>query len=121
MLFFSGGESISNCFVPVALVSCTALIGMGLPIAVANVACRVLVDFLVAVAGGVIFWFCRFGEGEVVSSDVDDEPSSFSALFVCSISVWRLIPLGLCIFLIRFPPVRFSNAFFFVELTLLVP
>ena len=92
--------------------SCTALIGMGLPIAVANVACRVLVDFLVAVAGGVIFWFCRFGEGEVVSSDVDDESSSFSALFVCSISVWRLIPLGLCIFLIRFPPVRFPNAFF---------
>ena len=100
---------------------CTVLVGMGLPSAVANVACRFLVDFLVAIAGGVIFWFCRFGEGEVFSSDIDDQSSSFSALFVGSISVWRLIPLGVCNFLIGFPTVRFPNAFLFVGLTLLVP
>ena len=51
---------------------------MGLPSAVARVACLFLVDFLVAVAGGVCFWFCRFGDGEMSSSDVDDESSSFS-------------------------------------------
>ena len=43
---FSGGESISNCFFPVALAICIVLIGMGLPSAVAKVACRFLVDFL---------------------------------------------------------------------------
>ena len=57
---FSGGESISNCFFPVALAICIVLIGMGLPSAVARVACLFLVDFLVAVAGGVLlvlsFW-----------------------------------------------------------------
>ena len=76
---------------------------MGFPRTVANVACRALVDFLVPIAGGVIFVFCRFGEGELFSSEVDDESSSFSALFVCSISVWRLIPLVVCSFLVGFP------------------
>ena len=52
---FSGGESISNCFFSVALAICIVLIGMGLPSTVAKVACRFLVDFLVAVAGGVFF------------------------------------------------------------------
>ena len=51
----SGDESISNCFLPVALAICIVLIGMGLPSAVAKVDCRFLVDFLVAVAGGVFF------------------------------------------------------------------
>ena len=53
---------------------------MGFPRTVANVACRALVDFLVPIAGGVIFVFCRFGEGELFSSDVDDESSSFSVV-----------------------------------------
>ena len=52
---FSGGESISNCFFPDALAICFVLIGMGLPSAVAKVACLFLIDFLVAVAGGVFF------------------------------------------------------------------
>ena len=54
---FSGDESISNCFFQVALAICFLLIGMGLPSAVAKVACRFLVDLLVAVAGGVCFNF----------------------------------------------------------------
>ena len=66
---------------------CIVLIGIGFPKAVAKVACRALVDFLVAITGGVIFWFCRFGEGEVFSSDVDDRSSSFSGLVVFSVSV----------------------------------
>ena len=86
---------------------------MGLPSAVANVACRFLVDFLVAVSGGVFFRFCRFGDGEMVSSVVDDESSTFSALLsLCSISVWRLIPRGVCSFLTGVPPVRFPIVFF---------
>ena len=113
-MFFSGGESFSNCFFSVALAICIVLIGMGLPSAVARVACLFLVDFLVAVAGGVCFWFCRFGDGEMSSSDVDDESSSFSGLlFVsCSISLWRLIPRGVCSFLTGFPPVLFPVALF---------
>ena len=52
---FSDGETISNCFVPVMLAFCIALIGAEFPRAVANVACLALVDFLVAIAGGVFF------------------------------------------------------------------
>ena len=106
---------------PCLLVFCIALIGIGFPKAVAKVACRAVVDFLVAITGGVIFWFCRLGEGEVFSSEVDDRSSSCSVLVVFSISVWRLIPLGVCNFRVGFPPVRFPSAFLFVGLDLLVP
>ena len=111
---FFGGESISNCFFPVALAICIVLIGMGLPCDIASVACLFLVDFLVAVAGGVCFWFCRFGVGEMSSSDLDDESSSFSGLllFSCSILVWRLIPRGVCSFITGFSPVLFPVALF---------
>ena len=118
---FSGGESISKCFVPALLVFCIVLIGIVFPKVVARVACRDLVDFLVAIPDGVIFWFCRFGEGELFSSDVDDRSSSFSGLVVFSVSVWRLIPLEVCRFLVGFPSVRFPSAFLFVGLVFLVP
>ena len=98
-----------------------ALIGIGFPRAVANVACLALVDFLVAIAGGVVFWFFRIGEGEVFSSDLDDKSSSFSLIIVFSISVWRLIPLGVFNFLVGFPPGRFPNVFLFAGLALHVP
>ena len=90
---FSGGESISKCFVPALLMFCIVLIWIGFPKAFARVACQALVDFLVAIPGGVIFWFCRIGEGELFSSDVEDRSSSFCGLVVFSVSVWRLIPL----------------------------
>ena len=66
---FSGGESISNCFFPDALAICFVLIGMGLPSAVAKVACLFLIDFLVSLIGSPVLVFslnmgccgaCRF-------------------------------------------------------------
>ena len=73
---------ISNSFFPVVLSICIVLIRMGLSSAVAKVACLFLVDFLVATAGGACFWYCRFGDGEMMSSDVDDESSYFSGLLL---------------------------------------
>ena len=84
---FSGGESILKCFIPALLMFCIVLIGIGFPKAFARVACRALVDFLVAIPGGVFFWFCRFGEGELFSSDVEDMSSYFRGLVVFSVSV----------------------------------
>ena len=78
--------------VPALLVFCIVLIGIGFPKAVAKVACRALVDFLVAIPGGVVFWFCRFGgvkfsppiwtTGRLLSLDYWSSRSPFGGSFL---------------------------------------
>ena len=102
------------------------LIGIGFPSAVINVDWRLLVVFRVArFVGGVRFWFCLLGDGAIFS-DAEEKLSSLSEslgaisyrvtpLFALSTasSVCRLIPRGVCIFLVGLPLVLFPVAFAF--------
>ena len=102
------------------------LTGIGFPSAVVNVDWRFLVVFRVArFVGGVRFWFCLLGDGEKFS-DAEEKLSSLSEslgaisyrvtplfAFSTASSVCRLIPRGVCIFLVGLPLVLFPNAFAF--------
>ena len=126
----SGGESISNRRLALLVLfgSSMVLIGIAFPNAFDNADWRFRVDLLEgSFAGGVVFWFCRFGKGATSSDDVVELLSSWldctSAVVVLSFSVDASVSKVIPLFwgcLEGRPPVRFPVAFAFHFVGLIV-